>query len=261
MSPLGQNSAANGINNSGQVVGTFQFTFPDGPIHAALWSPTGQVQDLGALPGGDFSEGMKINDAGTVIGVSTSSGASILRGFSWTPGQGMIDLNPDGLGFTPGGINQSGTIVGSLGANSNMAGIASIVTGAVIQDLNGLILPGYNVSLSNGCAINDSGQIVVTGTVDFVTGAFLLTPVVIQPRKQRPATCEPLLQKFIMWNADLTQRIQDLQNLGTPQREIPNDPTVKTLSNDIAKLSTEMTAVGCPPPLLVRVAPLADSNP
>ena len=51
-----------------------------------------------ALPGGDYSRALGINDAGQVVGTSASfSGA---RAFLWTAAEGMQDLNasmPDGV--------------------------------------------------------------------------------------------------------------------------------------------------------------------
>jgi probable HAF family extracellular repeat protein len=248
----GSSSLANGINNLGQVVGMMQFAPPGLASEAALWSSPTQVQELGALPGGTTSLGSKITDAGAVIGISVGVGGE--RGFIWQAGSGMIDLNPGGPSFTAHGINPSGLIVGVFQGN------ASIISGGVIQNLNQMILPGTNPTLDVAYAINEAGQIVATGTASGQRGAFLLTPVLAPKRPNRPFTCEPLLQKFLMWNADLNQREKELANLGLPQGEIDKDSTVMTLTSNIARLSVEMTDVGCPPPLLVKLPPVADRH-
>ena len=98
-------AAANGINKSGQVVGTrlnggFMWTAAGGPV------------DLGGLPGAQFSEATAINDAGQVVGYS-HIGLNY-RSFVWTPAAGFVDI-----GILPGktwtvatAINNLGQIVG-----------------------------------------------------------------------------------------------------------------------------------------------------
>jgi probable HAF family extracellular repeat protein len=49
------------------------------------------MQDLGALPGGNSSRALGVNDMGAVVGSSTSSSGD--RAFIWTKETGMRDLN------------------------------------------------------------------------------------------------------------------------------------------------------------------------
>ena len=71
--PGGMNSAANAINNSGQVVGYSGNS--SSPEHAFLYS-VGTMQDLGTLSGGSTSCANAINNIGNigqVVGWSQSS--------------------------------------------------------------------------------------------------------------------------------------------------------------------------------------------
>lgn len=67
----GGNLALN-INNLGQVVGNSDLP-GDHANHAFLWSKGKGMQDLGTLPGDQFSVGIGINDGGKVAGISLDS--------------------------------------------------------------------------------------------------------------------------------------------------------------------------------------------
>jgi probable HAF family extracellular repeat protein len=66
------------INNSGLVVGmseTGQFDrFRSAIHHAAVWSANGEIQDLGTLPGRNFSQANDINEKNEVVGWSSANG-------------------------------------------------------------------------------------------------------------------------------------------------------------------------------------------
>ena len=86
----GFNSYAVGINNAGQVTGYAELTGSQ-TWHAFLWTPGTGMQDLGTLPGGTYSTARALDDAGRVIGVSsTATGLGTM--FLWTPAGGMQDL-------------------------------------------------------------------------------------------------------------------------------------------------------------------------
>ncbi len=108
------------VNGSGQVAGTsYNSLNPPlaGPEHAFLSGPGGgPLQDLGTLPGGDYSIGYAVNDAGQVVGLSgTPTGATLA--FLYSGGQ-MLDLNDliaPGSRFTlesAQGISDTGYIAG-----------------------------------------------------------------------------------------------------------------------------------------------------
>lgn len=135
----GYGSAANGVNDLGQVVGwsTTAPINPGGdigwtgevPIHALLWSASGAIRDLGTLPGDSFSAASKINLFGLVVGVSGNAVAAptdddpryeiIGRPFIWCKSSGIQDLNtliPGNSGWvlnSAADINIWGQIVGS----------------------------------------------------------------------------------------------------------------------------------------------------
>jgi probable HAF family extracellular repeat protein len=106
---------ANAINARGDAVG---YSAPaSGARRATLWPAAGGVVvDLGTLAGGDFSQAFDSNDAGDVVGSSTSESIEGSRAFLWTRSGGMQDLNalvpPSSFLLTKAvGINNSGMIV------------------------------------------------------------------------------------------------------------------------------------------------------
>jgi len=106
---------ANAINARGDAVG---YSAPaSGARRATLWpAAAGIVVDLGTLPGGDFSQAFDSNDAGDVVGSSTTESVEGSRAFLWTRSGGMQDLNalipPSSFLLTKAvGINNSGMIL------------------------------------------------------------------------------------------------------------------------------------------------------
>jgi len=109
-------SCAFAVNASGVVVGEAEIT--SGPIHAALWRGTNQVDDLGTL-GGNASIARAINVNEEVVGASLTADGNT-RAFGWddTGVAAMTDLNdllPSGSGWVlidAWDINDNGEIVG-----------------------------------------------------------------------------------------------------------------------------------------------------
>ena len=151
-------SSANGVNDLGQVVGWSNTTPVPGlcyfvgscsetcyywsPTHAVLWTASGEISDLGALPGDTFSTASNINFFGQVIGSSGDTATCdygfspyevIGRPFIWTKRSGMRDLNT----------------------------LISAKSGWVLNSATG---------------INFWGQIVGSGTLNRKPHGFLLTP-------------------------------------------------------------------------------------
>lgn len=115
-------SAANGINNAGQVTGFFStatcpIPVPSPPVcgntHAFLYTGAG-LTDIGTL-GGTYSDGTSINNRGEIAGVSTvANGATHL--FLYTQGH-MHDLGTAaGLTFASALLNDRGEILASTGS-------------------------------------------------------------------------------------------------------------------------------------------------
>jgi len=150
--PTGTLSAAYGINDSGQIVGTFQAV---GRNHAFFYN-NGTVTDLGIpCPTGmncsnGSSDAFSINNAGQVPVWSIGTGHLFL----YANGT-MTDLGSLGNGtqVIPYGINNSGEIVGAF-TNSGGQSHAFLYNGGVTTDLGTL---GGTSSAAVG--INNNGQI------------------------------------------------------------------------------------------------------
>ena len=108
--PGGSYSAANGLNDAGQVVG---HSSSSGGGRAFLWDAASGLQDLGTLPGGTFSAAHDINEAGQIVGQSEATEG--LRAFLWEAETGMRDLGvlPGGSASAAAGVNDAGHVVGN----------------------------------------------------------------------------------------------------------------------------------------------------
>jgi len=197
----GNQSAAFGINNGGQIVGYAPINDSYQTQHAFLWTPTtldgttGTMRDLGTLDGrpGYPSGASAINASGQVVGQTASYAAGgNFRGFLYNAGT-MYDLGtltalggPD----TPSaalGINASGAVIGFAGnlndplSTTTRAWIWSPTqpngTNGQMTDLNSLIPTGSGWVLTQATGINNIRQIVGTGTIKGVQRAFLLNPL------------------------------------------------------------------------------------
>ena len=147
-------SAANGINDLGQIVGWSTLhneAAATSYIHAVNWTPSGKISDLGTLSGDTDSSASKINLFGLVIGSSGNAvtNTTILGGQDADYGAGPLEVI--GRPF-----------------------IWSEATGML--DLNKLIRPHSGWVLNTVTDINQWGQIVGEGTLNGEQRGFLLTP-------------------------------------------------------------------------------------
>jgi probable HAF family extracellular repeat protein len=174
--PGGTYSYAYGINGSGQVVGTSSIGSGE-PEYAFLYN-NGVMQNLGTVPGGSGSVAMAINATGQIIGAAYLSDNTVA--FLYSDGV-MQDL-----GILPGfaqsyatAINSQSQIVGSsCNVNETSSCHPFLYSGGNLTDLNTLLPPGSDWTLSGAYGINDSGQIVGGGTnPQGERHAFLMTPV------------------------------------------------------------------------------------
>jgi uncharacterized membrane protein len=159
-------SSANGVNDSGQIVGwsTTSLVSDDAcwafgpgditgcPMHAVLWKASGEILDLGTLPGDLFSSASNINFFGQVIG--TSGTTLVFQEAAGTARSGLFGDSPTG-------------VVGHPFIWSESSGM---------QDLNTLISASSGWALNSATGINIWGQIVGLGTLNGKTHGYLLTP-------------------------------------------------------------------------------------
>ena len=141
-------SVANGINKSGQVVGSSTIGVLNvGFTEVATEWSHGSVIGLGGLPGSANSDAASINAAGKVVGWSEVGGTSIAT--EWSGGS-VIDLAglPGSTYSVATGINDSGQAVGYSIVGG--AFYATEWSGGSVIDLG----PGDALS------INDAGQVV-----------------------------------------------------------------------------------------------------
>ena len=171
----GGSSAANGINNSGEVVGVASTT-GNAAQHAFYYSG-GTMQDLGTL-GGSSSYAYGINNGGLVVGYSyTASGYhAFLYSLFF---HAMQDLGTFGGNYSYAqGINNSGQVVGNANTTGNTATHAFLYSGSgPMQDLGTL---GGRLSYAYG--INNGGQVVGQSdtTGNAATHAFLYSSGTMQ---------------------------------------------------------------------------------
>jgi probable HAF family extracellular repeat protein len=124
------------------------------------------MEDLGTLPGGEFSYGLAINDLGQIVGESTNvSGVGVA--VMWTNNKiwnlGILGGGGPSANSVALGINKSGQVVGRSTFTSSRSFHAFLWTlSQGMQDL-GTLQPGDS-SVAN--AINDAGEVTGTSTPD-----------------------------------------------------------------------------------------------
>jgi probable HAF family extracellular repeat protein len=182
----GNVSAANSINNRGEVAGSSLNAIPDNDVNAFGWTPPFPVatqvravlwrdevmHDLGTLGTGNNAIALFVNDPGQVAGVSaTNTSADSPTGnlaqhpFFWDDGK-MVDIGTlGGTAGVPYFMNNRGRVVG----NSSLPG--DQISHAFVWDKKDGIkdlgtLAGQAFSLAGW--INDAGEIV--GWADFFNG-------------------------------------------------------------------------------------------
>lgn len=173
----GPQSAATAINGNGVIVGQAQRNAQSGD--AAMWQG-GSIVDLGALVPGPQSWAVSVNNSNTVVGLT--NGGSGNQAIMWA-NSAATTLPPLPGGATAGatGINNPGQIVGwSMNASQTQRAVAW--SGGSVTDLNSRILATDPlqpyVTLTGAQGINDSGQILASGTDSRGGGThtYVLTP-------------------------------------------------------------------------------------
>lgn len=159
----GSVSIAWGINASGQIAGE---SFTDGtPGGAFLWDK-GVMTNLGTLGGGG-SEAWGLNDAAQVVGKARRAD-KVASAFLWESGVFTDLREATGLSISKAeDVNNQGQVIGSGWLYDPVEG------GVVMADL---LPPDTPWSSFLARAINDTGQIVGSATIDGFPRAFLMTP-------------------------------------------------------------------------------------
>jgi probable HAF family extracellular repeat protein len=151
----GSNTIAQGINNSGDVVGYSQNSNGG---HAFRYSG-GRMMDLGTL-GGVYSQAYAINDNGQVVGDAYTS-VNFEQAFLYSGGA-MTDLPSSGMYAWARGINNNGQIVGYANQAPSGPQYAFLYSDGTLTNLG---TSGY------AYGINNNGEVV--GQNNITEHAFL----------------------------------------------------------------------------------------
>jgi uncharacterized membrane protein len=177
----GANASAFAVNNRGEIIGTaatavslYNFV----PTRAVIWSPEGQIHDLGLLPGSSSAHGEHINDHGEAIGhchdASVNNGyhPSFMAGFIYRNGlMSRIPVPPDIHWCRPRRINDRGDVLiqyyPRFQPEAEGYG-AWLYADGVLLDLDQMVSEAtgwrtFHLDLSD---INDSGAIVGVASYD-----------------------------------------------------------------------------------------------
>ncbi|HLV79760.1 MAG TPA: hypothetical protein VKT32_05735 [Chthonomonadaceae bacterium] len=163
------NDQANGINNSGVIVG--QSITDSGVNHAFLY--TNILSDLTPTLSG-ASAATAINASGQVAGVYTNPAIEEPDAFLWTNGS-MTEIGTLGISSMAHALNSYGLVVGESATSGNGTH-AFLYANAGIMDLNTLLPANSGWTLVSAYGINDVGQIVGVGNGPNGSHGFLLTP-------------------------------------------------------------------------------------
>ncbi len=158
----GNESVAEEINDSGQVVGSSGIDPANGVSHGFLWSASSGMLDLGTL-GGYYSIGRGVNDSGQAAGFSDIDPANgITDAFLWSANSGLQGIGTlGGTGSRAFGINNTGQIVGWADTASGYSHAFLWSASSGMQDLGTL---GRNYSAAFG--INNTGQVVGQSSIE-----------------------------------------------------------------------------------------------
>ena len=151
----GTNSAANGINDRGQIVGA-SLTASES-FHAVLWQG-GVIYDLGTL-GGESSTAFAINNRGQVVGESQTAAGDTQR----LPVEARDHTGGAFTCSVAGSINNRGQVVGANFITSSGQSRAFVWQDGVMTALDES--DGSSSALGINARGDIAGQILPTGAV------------------------------------------------------------------------------------------------
>jgi probable HAF family extracellular repeat protein len=158
---------AHGINDNSQIAGWCDAPF--GNERAFLYSNGGManLETLGSLPTGGYSEAYAINSATQIVGTATLANPAINHAVLYSGGtkKDLGALGGPTYNSSAFGLNNVGVIVGESEVTSSAYVHAFTYSNNVMSDLQ--TLPGG--SYSHASAVNDSG--VIVGEADTLVGA------------------------------------------------------------------------------------------
>jgi len=170
--------APQALNNRGQVVGG-SYLAGNTAVHPFLWDKgeRPRLTDLGTL-GGDNGTATWISESGLIVGSADFPGDQIHHAVLWSDGI-ISDLGTVGADLCSRGfaINSNGQVVG--GSSDCNAFVHAYIweNGGPMIDLNTLVPPGSDLTLTQASFINERGEIVGTGVLpNGDSRAFLLIP-------------------------------------------------------------------------------------
>jgi probable HAF family extracellular repeat protein len=148
--------------------------------HAFLWE-NGVMTDLGVLPDDAESAAAAINAFGVVVGWSSRIDMATFqetrRPFIYQNGS-MTAIPVPSVDAQASGINDSGTVVGTMKASGGLSNShAWVYQDGVVTNVNSLVVPGSGLHIAFAYAINNVGQIAgVAVDARGYSHAVLLTP-------------------------------------------------------------------------------------
>jgi probable HAF family extracellular repeat protein len=158
----GTTSAANAVNDAGQVTG---WANKRKSVHAFLWS-RGKMTDLGTFGSGKLnSSAYGINRSGQVVGASEINADLAYHAFLWSKGKmldlGTLDPNDEEIDSEALAVNDRGLAVGWSDVDAPSGDLAShaVLWSAGTQTDLGTFVGSGDLS-SEADDINNSGQVV-----------------------------------------------------------------------------------------------------
>jgi uncharacterized membrane protein len=152
------------VNDEGWVVGQSQDA---GETHLVMWSPDGEIEDLGNLPNQSGGVAAAINADGVVVGTNGDDA------FVWTRADGMHRLSDYGFNATASKVTSDGWVMGS-------AEVAPYQETPVVWDPQGRIYDVYGmvdpqaIYPVQAMGLNDQHQLLIYGYVVDGSGLQLL---------------------------------------------------------------------------------------